>query len=75
MARFLLPAMQFFVHALIEQLVRTDGEACDSAALRDLFLETRNWRQVHRMEGVWVQCDMWRRSNDTYKNLYQSSAV
>ena len=39
MARFLLPAMQFFVHALIEQLVRTDGEACDSA--RDLFLETQ----------------------------------
>ena len=41
MARFLLPAMQFFVHALIEQLVRMDGEACDSAALRDLFLETQ----------------------------------
>ena len=40
MARFVPPTIQFFVHALIEQLVRTDGETCDSAALRDLFLET-----------------------------------
>ena len=40
MDRFVPPAIQFFVHALKEQLVRTDGEACDSAAQRDLFLKT-----------------------------------
>ena len=30
---------------------------------------------VHRLVWVKVQCDVWRRSEDTYENLHQSSPI
>ena len=46
MNRFVPPAIQFFVHALKEQLVRTDGEACDSAAPRESYNKFVNRRDT-----------------------------